>query len=40
MNPRAGLDAMKKRKSYTCRELNPGNPAHTIPALRKKELNK
>jgi hypothetical protein len=32
VSPRAGLDAVEKRKiSCPCRESNPGRPAHTQP---------
>jgi len=34
MGPRAGLDAVAKRKNpCSCREPNPGSPAHSLVTI-------
>jgi hypothetical protein len=34
VGPRAGLDAVKKRKTLHCREWNPGRPARSQSLYR------
>jgi hypothetical protein len=34
LGPGAGMDFMKKRKSYPCRESNTGHPAHNLSLHR------
>jgi hypothetical protein len=39
VGPRAGLDAVEKRKFLVCRELNPGRPARSLSLCRLSYLN-